>query len=285
MASMCKCFMAAIFSWGRRLHRANESWAQALRCQNVIQWESSSVSWLHFFWISFRSFFHEKKNIMISWIQRFDRISVIHRHTTPDSSPPGRYNLDNEMGSVAGSCLIITSRLWETMGQVCHQSTSSRRSTLSLRKLHAIVHVWDTDPPTGKPPTHTPQKNGRSTSSRLITWMLCFKHGNIACPSRASKVTEMTFHNPHPLYPTTVTSSCRSCWALTWRESLISFEFCWKQSMVEIVEVAPATLELLKLASSKFAKDKALLGDLAPTYLPSHHWCLRDMKWMITGKN
>ena len=64
MASMCKCFMAAIFSWGRRLHTANESWVQALRCQNVIQWESSSVSWLHFFWISFRSFFHEKKN---SW--------------------------------------------------------------------------------------------------------------------------------------------------------------------------------------------------------------------------
>lgn len=139
--------------------------------------------------------FSMKKKLMISWIQRFDRISMTHRHTTPDSSPPGRYNLDNEMGSVAGSCLMITSRLWET---------------------------------------------------------------------------EMTFHNPHPLYPTTITSSCRSCWALTWREaqaSLISFEFCWKQSMVQIVEVAPATLELLKLASLKFAQDKALLGDLAPTYI------------------
>lgn len=148
-----------------------------------------------FFLDQLQVLFPWKKKLMISWIQRFDRISMTHRHTTPDSSPPGRYNLDNEMGSVAGSCLMITSRLWET---------------------------------------------------------------------------EMTFHNPHPLYPTTITSSCRSCWALTWREaqaSLISFEFCWKQSMVQIVEVAPATLELLKLASLKFAQDKALLGDLAPTYI------------------
>ena len=177
MASMCKCFMAAIFSWGRRLRTANESWAQALRCQNVIQWHPQVFLDSIFFGAASGPF-SRKKNSWFSWIQRFDRISMTHRHTTPDSSPPGRDNLDNEMGSVAGSCLMITSRLWET---------------------------------------------------------------------------EMTFHNPHPLYPTTITSSCRSCWALTWREaqaSLISFEFCWKQSVVEIVEVAPATLELLKLASS-----------------------------------